>query len=550
MMLSFKNRQDIFRITAWMIILGGLLLTATAFAVVRNWDRQRLRANFEHAAENRSAAVKREIASDIEVLLSVRAFYLHAKVVTRSEFHTFTESVMSQQTGIQAFVWLPRVPYSQREKYEKAARRDGFKDFQITEPSTQGKMAKAGKRDEYFPVYFVEPYKGNEFILGYDLTSDPLRKEALDRSYDTGGIAATARITLVRDKKEQAGFLVVAPVYQQDMPAAAPQARKDNIRGFALGAFRVGDVVERALTYLDPEGIDVYLYDNSAQGKERFLYFHPARTGQTTDLLRNEKAVPDGSLKIARTLKVADREWQVLCVATPAYVARGMTWQPWGVLLAGLLLSGLLSGFLPVVARRAEKIANSNKLLQQEITVRKSVEEALQKSENRYRELSIVDGLTQLYNSRHFYFQLKIELDRSNRYGQPLTLLLLDLDNFKHFNDAYGHVAGDQVLMRLGQVVKRCLRETDFAYRYGGEEFTILLPMTTSADGAVTAERIRTEFKKETFSPAPGQDVHKTVSIGLAQYRTAEEMKAFVHRVDQLMYQAKKEGRDRFCSES
>jgi two-component system cell cycle response regulator len=185
-----------------------------------------------------------------------------------------------------------------------------------------------------------------------------------------------------------------------------------------------------------------------------------------------------------------------------------------------------------------------------DITERKQAEDALRDSEKRYRELSIVDDLTQLYNSRHFYFQLKIELERSNRYKQPLTILLFDLDNFKAFNDAYGHVEGDQVLLRLGQVVKRCLRETDFAYRYGGEEFTIILPMTTSSDGAVTAERIRKEFKKETFSPAPGQDVHMTVSIGLAQYKPQEEMKAFVHRVDQLMYQGKKNGKDRVCCES
>jgi diguanylate cyclase (GGDEF)-like protein/PAS domain S-box-containing protein len=185
-----------------------------------------------------------------------------------------------------------------------------------------------------------------------------------------------------------------------------------------------------------------------------------------------------------------------------------------------------------------------------DISERREAEKALRESEKRYRELSIVDDLTQLYNSRHFYFQLRIELDRSNRYEQPLTLLLLDLDNFKAFNDAYGHVEGDQVLRRLGQVVKRCLRETDFAFRYGGEEFTILLPVTTSADGAFTAERIRTEFKKEAFYPAPGPDVHVTVSIGLAQYKPQEEMKVFVHRVDQLMYQGKKNGKDRVCSES
>ncbi|HEX7534506.1 MAG TPA: diguanylate cyclase [Syntrophales bacterium] len=185
-----------------------------------------------------------------------------------------------------------------------------------------------------------------------------------------------------------------------------------------------------------------------------------------------------------------------------------------------------------------------------DITKQKEVEALLRESENRYRELSIVDDLTQLYNSRYFYQQLKMEIDRVDRYGQPLTLLLLDLDDFKQFNDTYGHIEGDQVLSRFGQVVKRCLRQTDSAYRYGGEEFTILLPMTTSEDGAVTAERIRAELKKEIFSPVSGKDVYITVSIGLAQYKSQEDMKAFVHRVDQLMYQAKKNGKDRVCSES
>ena len=169
------------------------------------------------------------------------------------------------------------------------------------------------------------------------------------------------------------------------------------------------------------------------------------------------------------------------------------------------------------------------------------------KANSRYRELSIIDDLTQLYNSRHFYAQLEREIERSNRYEQPLTLLMLDLDKFKDFNDTYGHVEGDNVLSRLGQVMKRCLRETDSAYRYGGEEFTIILPMTTSEEGIVTAKRIQTELRKENFSPVSDQKIYMTVSIGLAQYKPKEEMKAFVHRVDKLMYQAKKDGRDRIC---
>ena len=165
-----------------------------------------------------------------------------------------------------------------------------------------------------------------------------------------------------------------------------------------------------------------------------------------------------------------------------------------------------------LVRKRTRELAENNKMLlhahddlearvQERTAELARANQLLQESEKRYRELSIVDGLTQLYNSRHFYHQLKIEIDRADRYGQPLTLLLLDIDDFKTFNDAHGHIEGDQVLIRLGQVVKRCLRQTDSAYRYGGEEFTILLPMTTSVNGSITAERIRTEFKKETFLP-------------------------------------------------
>lgn len=185
-----------------------------------------------------------------------------------------------------------------------------------------------------------------------------------------------------------------------------------------------------------------------------------------------------------------------------------------------------------------------------DITERKREQELLLESERTYRELSITDSLTQLYNSRHFYTQITMEISRADRYGQPLTLLFLDIDDFKQFNDAYGHVKGDKVLSRLGQVIKRQLRQADSAYRYGGEEFIMILPMTTTANGVIIAERIISEFKKENFSTMPDEVIHTTVSIGIAQYRPGEDIKELINRVDQRMYQAKKAGKDRFCSES
>ncbi len=182
-----------------------------------------------------------------------------------------------------------------------------------------------------------------------------------------------------------------------------------------------------------------------------------------------------------------------------------------------------------------------------DITQRKLMDDALRESAQKYLELSTIDELTQLYNSRHFYVQLEKEIERANRYEQPLTLLLLDLDKFKVFNDTYGHVEGNSALSQIGQVIKQCLRENDSAYRYGGDEFTILLPMTKSMDGFAVAKRIRAELDKKAFFLASGKEVSLTVSIGLAQYEPPEDAKQFVHRIDQLMYRAKTNGRDAIC---
>lgn len=188
-------------------------------------------------------------------------------------------------------------------------------------------------------------------------------------------------------------------------------------------------------------------------------------------------------------------------------------------------------------------------LMSRDITERKRADKAQRESEKRFRELNIIDEQTNLYNSRYFYFQLKIEIDRVIRYGGALTIIIIDIDNFREFNDSYGFLAGDHVLLRLGQVLKRCLRQTDSAYRYRGEEFTIILPMTTGKNGSFIAERIRAEFKKETFSHGQDNNIHMTASLGIAQYKTFEDMKSFVNRVDQLKYQAWRNGKDRVCFE-
>jgi len=164
------------------------------------------------------------------------------------------------------------------------------------------------------------------------------------------------------------------------------------------------------------------------------------------------------------------------------------------------------------------------------------------------QKLAITDGLTKLYNSRHFYNQLEVEIGRCSRYNHSLTLLLLDVDNFKVYNDSYGHLEGDKVLVRIGQIIKSCLRKIDSAYRYGGEEFTVILPETNGQKANNVAQRIRTAVELESFFPEPGKAVTITVSVGVTEYFKKEKLSTFIKKADQAMYNAKADGGNRISS--
>ena len=159
------------------------------------------------------------------------------------------------------------------------------------------------------------------------------------------------------------------------------------------------------------------------------------------------------------------------------------------------------------------------------------------------QELAITDNLTKLYNSRHFYNQLKNEINRFTRYQRPLSLLLIDVDHFKEFNDTHGHLEGDKVLYKIAKLITSCLRTMDTAYRYGGEEFTVILPETTCDSAMAGSERINEVVKNELFIGKDKKDM--SVSIGVTEYLPGELETEFVRRADKAMYMAKEGGRNR-----
>jgi diguanylate cyclase (GGDEF)-like protein len=163
------------------------------------------------------------------------------------------------------------------------------------------------------------------------------------------------------------------------------------------------------------------------------------------------------------------------------------------------------------------------------------------------RQLAITDPLTGLANHRQFYDQLEREFRRAQRYQRPLTLLMLDLDRFKAFNDQFGHLAGDHALRETADVLRQNARSVDILARYGGEEFAIILPETDIQRGAAHAERIRSAVASHAFpSQETGLEHRVTVSIGVAALSPAlQKIEELVHGADQALYRAKAAGRNR-----
>ena len=160
-------------------------------------------------------------------------------------------------------------------------------------------------------------------------------------------------------------------------------------------------------------------------------------------------------------------------------------------------------------------------------------------------QLSLTDPLTGLGNARHFHQQLDQELKRAQRYGHPVTLLMLDSDSLKSINDRYGHETGDRHIRQLAQVVLSCLRESDIAFRYAGDEFMVLLPETPASGGLQLAERIRAEVERGGLAVDDAR-VKTTVSVGVATFPSqAASSDELIRSADTAMYSAKQGGKNR-----
>src|SRR5579864_6813254 len=167
------------------------------------------------------------------------------------------------------------------------------------------------------------------------------------------------------------------------------------------------------------------------------------------------------------------------------------------------------------------------------------------KAVERIQELTITDDCTGLYNARHLYKTLEAEVYRSARFGYEFSVIFLDLDHFKHVNDTYGHLVGSKLLQEIGFKIKSQLRLIDYAFRYGGDEFVILLPQTDKSSALVVAKRIQDMMRNTIFLAEDGLNLNVRCSMGLATYpEDAKSSHEIIRQADEMMYMVKNSSRD------
>ena len=174
-------------------------------------------------------------------------------------------------------------------------------------------------------------------------------------------------------------------------------------------------------------------------------------------------------------------------------------------------------------------------------------EQKLRMNQEKLQAISVTDELTQLFNRRYLNASLQQKIHETRRSNTPLSVLMMDVDHFKNFNDTYGHPEGDKVLSALSKLLVQVLRGEDIACRYGGEEFVTILHNTDKNTAFDIAERIRSGFEKTPFNPVGDKIIHVTISIGVAQLLPDDNPEQLLVRADQALYEAKKSGRNRIC---
>ncbi|EGK88929.1 histidine kinase [Microcoleus vaginatus PCC 9802] len=349
-------------IPAALTLCTGTSLSLAAVAVVWHGENQRLQAEFHQQADRLNVALQQSINKNLEFLYSLEAFYSASAKVSRQDFKQFTQPALSRNSAIHSVNWIRRVPDAQKAAYEQTIRAEGFPAFQIYERTPDKKQVKAKVRSEYFPIIYREALEEDNKVIGFDVASSPDRKAALEKSVNTGKIAASGRIRLVSNN--QPGLQVFLPVPRRRTSADNSIHAPQNLMGVIAGLFQITNMVDFSLESLNLDKINFYLYDNSAIEKERFLVRYDSQAKQLIDNPKHEKPelanlqgkICQNPSACTRLFNVGDRQWRLLVLPGKGYNSMRTHQGSLAIGAIGLLMTGSLTIYLLMSLERTAKV--------------------------------------------------------------------------------------------------------------------------------------------------------------------------------------------------
>ncbi len=500
---------------AGLILLLGVSLSLFISIKFHEIETETIKTNFKKAIDEDAFLIEQHTKLQFEALYVLKTLFDSSQEVTPAAFHAAARSITTRHDKILALAWAEKVTDEQRAAYENRKRLE-IPNFRITQFSDENMLQPAARRAVYFPNAYLEPLASNEAALGFDVASEPARMEALTSAIDSGEMRLTRSITLARIPFDSHGFLAILPVYHGNPQSI--EARREAIAGFVIGAFLYATILDSFISKAAALDIEIKLLSHGSA-----LYTsNEARTDYEHQKILSE---------------IGGKTWNLLASPTDSYFSKRRTSAPYIIFTFGSLFVLVVAAYTLLVLRHTGIVEH---MVQERTNELRTAKQELE-------QLTKIDSLTGLYNRRYFEEYLQQEWKRAMRERTTLSIMMLDIDHFKYFNDHYGHLIGDDCLRNIGgSLLKSAQRSTDIVARYGGEEFIMILPNT--GEPLPIAEKCRAAVEglaiPHRHSPPP-QIV--TISIGVSSMipKSGMDPSELIHKADMALYKAKQLGRNR-----
>lgn len=344
-----------------LLALTFLGVSLYAFVTMRNDETSRIEEAFKQTSQIHFTIIEKEIERQIAKLTSLSYLYAASENITREEFKNYIESFEPGLTqNIRALEWVPKIFAKDRSAFEDVVQKDGFPGFRITELNRHGELVPAGVRDEYYPVYYLEPHAGNEAAFGFDLASEESRRDAMLHARDTGQFAATLKATLVQDQGTTPGIIAFYPVYRRGAAIDTIAERRQHLEGFVAGVSNYGSLASQLFDILKPLDIDHYVFTQPKQQASWSVNYIPSTNRKTPiepvstpDTLRinlfEEESFRVGQVKITFIAKPA-----------PGFFANRRGMMPWLIPGIGLAFFLAIMSYISVQTNRLTLLQQFN----------------------------------------------------------------------------------------------------------------------------------------------------------------------------------------------